>query len=72
MVNWQVTATTFYCDAVNEEVTLLVYKDFSVKCTGYNKRSAKAGKTRPGCQGLDCPRVTQYRDKLRAEESTAK
>ena len=26
MVNWQVTATTIYCDAVDDEITLLVYK----------------------------------------------
>ncbi len=35
--NWQVTATTVYCDAVDDEVTLLVYKDWSTKCTGYSK-----------------------------------
>ena len=35
MVDWQVTATTIYCDAVDDDVTLLVYKDGSAKCTGY-------------------------------------
>jgi hypothetical protein len=75
MVNWQLTATTIYCDAVNEEVTILVYKDFSTKCTGYNKRAAKAGshssknnKAQAGCQGPACSCVVQYRDKLMAEE----
>ena len=37
MVNWQVTATTIYCDAVADEVTVLVYKDGTAKCTGYTK-----------------------------------
>ena len=37
MVNWQITATTIYCDAVDDEVTLLVYTDRSVRCTGYKK-----------------------------------
>jgi hypothetical protein len=37
MVNWQVTATTVFCDAVDDEVTIIVYKDWSVKCTGHEK-----------------------------------
>jgi hypothetical protein len=82
MVNWQVTATTIYCDAVDDEVTLLVNKDWSVKCTGHPKYS----KTNKGasnllkkkkrqlrraleCEGPECKRAIQYRDKLKAEES---
>ena len=37
MVDWKVTATTIHCDAVGDEVTILVYKDGSVKCIGYDK-----------------------------------
>ena len=82
MVNWQVTVTTIYCDAVDEEVTVMVDKDMSAKCTGctkYGEPSAemlnlleKRGKQlkRPlGCEGLECHRVTQYREKLVAEEA---
>ena len=77
MVNWQLTATTIYCDAVDDEVTLMVHKDGSAKCTGYGKyhepsgeilnlmkrRSKQLGR-KLECEGLECSRVIQYRDKL--------
>ena len=82
MVDWQVTAATIYCDAIDSEVTLLVYRDGSVKCTGYVKygesgketakllkKKSKQLKRQLGCEGLECYRVIQYRDKLFAEES---
>jgi len=82
MVNWQVTATTIYCDAVDDEVTLMVYKDGSIRCTGYHRYyepdkdaarlMASRGKQvnrKLECEGLECRRVTQYRDKVFAEES---
>ncbi|MFQ6122963.1 MAG: hypothetical protein ACE5LA_07925 [Dehalococcoidales bacterium] len=82
MVNWQVTAATIYCDAVDDEVTLIVYKDKSVKCTGYKKyaepdketakvieRKSKQSGRWLECEGLGCHRVIQYRDKLFAEET---
>jgi len=82
MVNWQVTATTIYCDAVDEEVTLLVYKDWSTKGTGYKKhgkpskemlnlleKKSKQLKRRLKCTGPECPKVTQYKEKLFAEEA---
>jgi len=78
MVDWQVTATTIYCDALDDEVTILVYPDFSVKCTGYTaygrkgeleqkKRSKKEDRSIE-CEGLTCWRVTRYRDKVLTEE----
>ena len=82
MVNWQMTATTIYCDAVDDEVTLLVYKDWSLKCTGYSKygepdsetskilrKKSKQLKRRLECEGLECYRVLQYKEKLSAEEA---
>ena len=81
MVDWQVTATTIYCDAVEDEVTVMVYKDWSVKCTGYEKytgsREASADlvkrsvrlKRLVDCEGLDCKRVTGYKERLLAEET---
>jgi hypothetical protein len=78
MVDWQVTATTIYCDAVDDDVTIIVYKDWSTRCTGcgkyvenLDKETAKMLKRkakRPGrnlrCEGpLDC-RVSVYKDRL--------
>ena len=82
MVNWQVTATTIYCDAVDDEVTLMVYKDGSAKCVGYERYSEPDKETaglmekkskglgrKLECEGSECWRVIQYRDKLFAEEA---
>jgi hypothetical protein len=76
MADWVLTATTIYCDAVDDEVTLLAYKDGTLKCTGYDKygkpgketargikiRSQQSGKQLE-CAGLQCHRLIQYRDK---------
>jgi len=85
MVNWKVTAATIYCDAVDDEVTLLVYRDGSAKCIGYGKygepgkeiaklmkKKSKQLKRQLGCEGSECYRVIQYRDKLFAEETKVK
>ena len=80
--DWQVTATTIYCDAVDEDVTILVNKDWSTKCTGYRKyienptkdilntlkKRAKEASKNLACEGPEDSRVTDYRDKLKAEE----
>jgi len=82
MVDWQVTATTIYCDAVDDDVTLIVDKDWNVVCTGFKKYSAKSDKAalkalkqkskRLGrvlsCEGPLDSRVTDYRDKLKSQE----
>ena len=86
MVNWQVTATTIYCDAVNDDVTIMVYKDRSTRCVGYKKyiesttkKTAKELKKRAKklgrelrCEGPECSRVIAYRDGVFAEEAAAK
>jgi len=85
MVNWEVTAATIYCDAIDGEVTLLVYRDGSVKCTGYVrygesgketakllKKKSKQLKRQLECEGQACYRAIQYRDKLFAEEAKDK
>jgi len=73
MVGWQVTATTVRCDQVQDEVTLLVYKDWSVRCTGYAKYAADKVRNRNGqslhCRGTECQLANQYRKKLQEEES---
>jgi len=81
MANWTITATTIYCDSVEDEVTLIIKNDGTVQCTGYSRyskptgeivslmkiKSKQAGKQLE-CEGLECSRITQYFDKLMAEE----
>jgi hypothetical protein len=76
MADWQITATTIYCEDVDDEVTLLVYGDGTAVCTGLEKyarpdketaramkkRGRKSGK-RLACRGEDCRRIGEYRDK---------
>lgn len=81
MVNWQLTATTIYCDAVDGDVTLMVFKDGSVKCANYPKYSQPNRKTAAHlkesgkklgkyleCEGPLCSRMKDYRDQQFAEE----
>jgi hypothetical protein len=82
MVDWQVTAITIHCDAVDDEVTIMVYKDWSTGCTGYRKygepdketlnllkKKGKQLKRQLECEGPECRRLVQYKDKLLAEEA---
>ena len=81
MVTWQVTATTVYCDAVEDEITIIVYNDWSVKCTGHKKygeksreaahllkRRARQVNRQLECAGLECHTITEYKQKLLSEE----
>ena len=82
MADWQITATTIYCDAVDDDVTIMVYPDGSAKCLGYVKydkpgkelsrllktKSRQLGRALK-CEGPECSRVIQYRDGLLAEEA---
>lgn len=78
---WQVTATTMECDMVSDYVTVIVNKDWSCKCTWWNryKRIVDEGlkndfsrvvkeKIRL-CRGPECHYVAGYRDKLQEEEN---
>jgi len=81
MVDWQVTAVTINCSFVAEEVTIIVKNDWSVKCTGCEhyatsrnarldlvKRSMALRRTLE-CKGLECKQITEYLQKLQAEET---
>ena len=81
MTNWQITETTIYCDAVDDEVTIQVYKNEAVKCTGYMKygkptreaantlkKQSKRLNRQLKCEGPECHRVTQYKEKLLSQE----
>jgi hypothetical protein len=82
VATWQVTAKAIYCDAVEDDVIILVNPDGSTKCTGYQryvegadpqsaailkKRSQLLGR-QVKCEGPLDIRVTSYRDLLMAQE----
>jgi hypothetical protein len=82
MADWQATVATVYCDAVDDDVTTMVYKDRGVRFTGHRKYAESLDKEaaqtlrrkarRLGrnlvCEGpLDC-KVTDYRDRLTAQD----
>jgi hypothetical protein len=80
MVDWQITATTLVCPAIDGEITVLVYPDWTVKCSGFEKyassrsaglellkRSLSLRKTLQ-CKGLDCQYIVEYKLKLEDEE----
>jgi len=75
--DWEITATTVYCEAVDDEVTLITYADGTSRCTGrqkyakpdketarvIKKKNRRQGK-QIGCSEADCSKVSQYRDSL--------
>ena len=82
MVNWQITATTIYCDDVDDEVTVIVQSDGSARCvnfTRYNepdrdtaslmKQKSRQLQRQLKCTGPECRRVVDYRDRVLAEET---
>ncbi len=82
MVDWEVTETTIYCDAVGTNVTLTIRHDRSVKCTGNRKYGGKLTKKRlkemksrekklgkeSRCEGLQCSRLIRYQRRLFHEQ----
>jgi len=81
MVDWKVTSVTFNCRAVADEVTIIVKNDWTVQCSGFDKlknsrraqlqmveRSLDLKRTLD-CKGIQCRHITDYLDKLRAEEN---
>ena len=81
MTEWQATAATIHCDAVDEDVTIIVYPDWSTKCTGLMKyttsRDARLDLVKRSlalrksldCQEADCGRIPEYVEKLKSEEA---
>jgi hypothetical protein len=74
---WQITATTIFCETIMDEATILVYKDGTLKCTGYDKfiaskeslsKSGKRTSIKLSCDGPTCIQMTEYFDKLMSEE----
>jgi hypothetical protein len=82
MTNWQITAKTIFCESVDDEVTVIVYKNGSTRCTGsqkYNqpnditlsmiRKKTRKLKRPVKCEGEKCLRLSQYRDKILTEET---
>jgi len=67
MVNWQVTATTLICTQKGNEVTVMIYRDGSLKCTGEKTEGISRYKQQ-NCSASSCAQVKAYLDKLIAEE----
>lgn len=69
MANWQLTATTILCDSCGKEVTIIIYKDGQVKCTGVPLPSGDDNKNCvSACAAETCRQVAEYKSKLEAEE----
>ena len=82
--DWQLTATSIRCDAVDDDITIIVNNDWTTRCTGYKKYAENISKELASmlkkkgrklgrelrCEGPLDYRVTSYRDKLIAEEKT--
>jgi hypothetical protein len=82
MADWQVTAKAIYCDAVEDDVVILVFADGNAKCTGYAKYSATGNpealailkkrsrilNRKLRCEGPQDYRVTDYKDSLLEQE----
>jgi TATA-box binding protein (TBP) (component of TFIID and TFIIIB) len=57
------------CDRHGKEVTIFVYKDGKVKCTGVASLSAADKKNAgPNCSAETCQQIAEYKSKLDAEE----
>lgn len=82
MVDWSLTETTMYCEALGMYVAIVVFEDGQVQCSGHKKyfgkpvrpsyekgRSRGKGKENLRCEGLECERVTAYRNKILSEEA---
>jgi hypothetical protein len=78
--DWEITATTVYCDAVDDEVTLIVYADGTFRCTGRDKyfkpdketyramKKKSRGRGQLRCRDNDCTLVKDYRDNILGRE----
>ncbi len=81
-MEWQVTAKAIYCDAVDDDVVIMVYRDGNTRCTGYQKYVERGDKESGAvlkkksrtlnrelkCVGPEDTRVTSYRDTLLAQD----
>ncbi len=63
-MDWKLTATKLYCEAVNQWVTILVYSEGEAKCN-YRERKMTAARNEELrlCLGYEkCPVVAAYKE----------
>ena len=83
MANWQLTAKTIFCSAVDDEITIVISKDGSARCTGFKKytvpnsitldtlkKKNRTLKRKIACEGEQCTRVIENQAQIRAEENS--
>jgi len=63
-MDWKLTATKLYCEPVGQWVTVLVYRDGTVKCSYCEREKVVAGRRgRNGCVGYEkCSILAAYKD----------
>ena len=81
---WKTTATTIYCNLVEDEISIIVNKDWTYSCAWYNRYKYRAAQDKNShfdrkitnkfdtCTGPNCSYVTGYIDKLIQEEASRK
>jgi hypothetical protein len=67
MTEWKITATTVYCEAVKEEVTLIIDRDGTARCTWHSKTVRKPAGA-DTCAETDCAVIAGYRSRLLENE----
>jgi hypothetical protein len=80
--DWELTATTVYCDAVDDEVTLILNADGTLKCTGRDKylkpdketsrtmRKKSQRRRKPlACRDNECTIIIDYRNNILGNEN---
>jgi hypothetical protein len=50
--NWQITASTIYCDIVDSPATIMVYKDWRIDCVHHKRWGPIRRKNKNGILGL--------------------
>ena len=76
-VDWELTATTIYCEDVADEVTIIVNHDGTVSCTGSQKYASPSKQTLQelkargkklakvlACKDPGCPTLDKYHKEL--------
>ena len=86
MLDWQLTESTFHCDEIGTVVTVTVYCDGLVKCTGHKKYAQNLTKGRVkelklrakelgkelSCKGLECSKVIDYKNFVFCDDKRSK
>jgi hypothetical protein len=85
MPDWEVTATTIFCEAVDDEVTLVISAGGDCRCTGRQKYEQPGKKTaksmlskgrrlgrKLGCSPAKCDIIVRFRQNMLGQEERAR